>query len=172
MMDKGKRQNLLKEIGVERLENELSISEWERISKSGKLLEGFIREFQEKLHWDTLSIYQKMSENFIREFIHKIDWFFISEYQQLSESFIREYSDKVDWYSISETHIFSDGFMEEFKENISWKKYFKENYVNYSIIKKYIFRTDIKSTEQFKSYHLSEAQKCEINKLLKLKHMF
>jgi hypothetical protein len=171
-LDHKERQNLLEEIGIEKLENELTVANWELISRRKNLSEEFIREFQKKLNLNTLFQYNKLSEDFIREFIHKVDWYIISYYQQLSESFIREFSNKVDWFAISETHYFSDEFIEEFKEKIHWKIFFQENYVKYEIIKRNILRTNIKHIDEFKTFHLNETQIREIDKLLKLKRIF
>jgi hypothetical protein len=171
-MNEKKRQKLLKEIGIEKIENKLRISDWLEISRSGNLSEEFIREFQGKLRWGNLSICQKMSENFIREFSNKVEWKFISNYQQMSESFIREFNNEVDWLIISRKHTLSDEFIEEFKEKIRWKLYLQEKYVKYDIIKKNIFRTNIKNIDEFKTLHLNKKQKRDINKLLKLKQIF
>jgi hypothetical protein len=66
----------------------------------------------------------------------------------------------------------SEEFVEEFKEKIYWVSHFEEVCVDYAIIKKYIFRTDFKSTDEFKTSHLNKKQKHDIDKLLKLKHLF
>ena len=68
---------------------------WNRISKSQKLSESFIREFKDKVNWNRISYKQKLSENFIKEFQDKVDWKYISEYQKFSEDFYKEFKDKI-----------------------------------------------------------------------------
>jgi hypothetical protein len=147
-MVENKRQDLLNENGIEKLEKNIEDSDWVQISKC-KLSREFVREFQEKLYWKTYCDYHRMSEDFIREF-----------------------ENKVNWIHISKTHNLSEDFIIEFKEKINWKLYLQKHSVNYNIIRKFIFSTDIKNTDDFITSHLYETQISEIARLLKLKKIF
>ena len=76
-----------------------------------KLLESFIREFQEKDYWYYVSKYQKLSASFIREFKDKLDWSELSQNPILSEPFIRKFQDKVTWYYVSKYQKLSESFI-------------------------------------------------------------
>jgi hypothetical protein len=136
------------------------------------LSEDFIREFQDKVDWKMVSMHSKLSEDFLREFSEKVEWFFLSYDQILSENFIREFKNRVHWSFISGYQILSDNFIEEFKDRIRWKMYFEEKEASFDIIKKYIFKTDLENITEFKTNHLNDIQIREIDKLLKLKHLF
>ena len=189
------RRNLLRDIGIGKLENEITSNEWENISKSKKLSEEFIREFKEQVNWVRISRYQNLSEDFIREFQDSLFWNIISGTQTLSEEFIREFRYKVDWISISESQkiselfirefkdsvfwndilihqIVSEDFLYEFKNKINWNWYFTFNESNFLIMKRFILKSNHKNIDRVKADHLTIIQKDEIAKLLSLKYMF
>jgi hypothetical protein len=143
------RRKLLEEIGIKTPENKIQPQKWENISIDYTLSEEFIREFQVQLDWQSISSYQKMSEDFIREFVNKVCWYRIPTSQSLSDEFIIEFSDKV-----------------------KWEFYFYYTEGSYPIMKKYISKTNHKKCSEFRTKHLTEKQKEEIERLLKLKNVF
>jgi hypothetical protein len=166
------REDLLKKIGIEEPESELTTKAWLYLSGRKKLSEEFIREFKDKVDWVTISEYQKLSQNFIREFQDKVDWEWVSENQTLDEEFIREFRDKVHWGYISSVYHFTDEFLLEFKNEIWWNLYLSHQEAPFSIIKKFMLKTKIKDISNIKSNHLNQVQKVEIEKLLSFKSLF
>ena len=142
------RQKLLAEKNIVIPENEITPKEWSSISKS------------------------RLTEDFIREFQNQVDWVYISSYQRLSEDFIREFEHKVDWVRISIHQILSDEFILEFRDSMDWDRYLFYQEASFSIIKKFIFKTEYAHIDKIKHSHLSDVQKQEIEKMLALKYMF
>ena len=143
------RRKLLEEIGIETPEYKITPQKWEDICIDYTLSEEFIREFQDQIDWRNVSTYQKMTENFIREFEDKVCWYRVPTSQSLSDRFVIEYNNKVDW---------------EF--------YFYYTEGSFPIMKKYISKTNHKNCSEFKTKHLNQKQKEEIERLLKLKNVF
>ena len=143
------KRNLLKDIGIQTPVREIDSNTWGHISMKIDLSEGFIREFQDHVYWN-----------------------YISSYQKLSEEFIREFEDKIDWDRIPASQILSDEFILEFNGRIDWELYFYYAAGSYPIMKKFISKTSYRSSLEFKSRHLNENQKREINKILELKNIF
>jgi hypothetical protein len=143
------REELLKEIGIEEPESELTTKDWLYLSKR-----------------------KKLSQNFIREFRNKVDWEYVSEYQTLDEEFIREFQDKVHWGYISYVYHLTDEFLLEFKNDIWWSLYLSHQEASFSIMKKFMLKTEIKDISNIKTNHLNQVQKTEIKKLLSFKTLF
>ena len=141
------RQNLLKEMNVFEPENKILSSYWYHLSGNRKLSEKFMREFKDELYWKPISRKQVLSEDFIREFKDYIDWQYASYCQNLSTAFLIE-----------------------FKKEIHWNDYFYELEIEFEFMKQYILKSNFTDIYQFKSNHLNDAQKQEIQKLLNLKY--
>ena len=95
--------------------------DWDEISRTPGLSEGFIRGNSDKVNWTLISYYQVLSEDFINEFSHKVYWDYISEFQKLSEEFIRENSENLFWWPISGRQKLSEEFIREFKYKVNWQ---------------------------------------------------
>jgi hypothetical protein len=189
------RQQLLNDIGITKPENELRVGEWVSISQNKKLTEEFIRNFNVNLCWRSICRHQTLSESFIEEFCNEVYWLTISQFQTLSEDFIRnhqndvgwgniseeqklseefieEFQDKVYWKGISSFQTLSDRFLIDFKNKIDWNIYFYYHQASFSIIKKFITKTSYLNINELNHSTLNDAQKSEINKMLKLKYSF
>ena len=166
------RQTLLQNAGIYILENELTIRDWVEISSSKNLSDDFIMEFQDQLQWFVVSQNQNLSEEFIRKYKDKVAWDYISYHQKLSENFIREFQDRVEWYSITKVQHLSDNFIIEFREKINFELYFIYQEASFLIMKKFILKTSHRNTKEFKTSHLTDIQRKEIEKILSLKYTF
>lgn len=97
----------------------------ERISRSEKLSEDFMRKYEKHLYWEELCKYQDMSEKFIEEFINKIYARPLLDRGLINENFIRRYADTINWKTVSNSRAdLSIGFLREFKDKIDWQRYF------------------------------------------------
>jgi hypothetical protein len=168
------RRKLYHQIGYKDIisEDELSVQDWDGICEYKKLSEEFIREFEDKIDWVIVSRNQTLSEGFIRDFKNDVFWHYVSGCQILSEDFIREFEDKLTWRYISEYQNLSENFIVEFQNNIDWHVYFKRQRASFQIIKKFIVKTSYNDTNQFTTSHLTNKEKEEIEKLLKLRNLF
>ena len=167
-----KRKNLLKEIGYNKSLIEISVKEWVKISKNIKLSEEFIIEFELYLIWDHVTLYQELTERVISECKDLIEWDILCERKVLSEEFIEKNSNELTWGMISGYQKMSDEFLIKHKDKINWIWYFTDRQASYEITKKFITKTNSRSTDHFNSSGLTQIQKNEINKMLELKHMF
>ena len=190
-----KRQNLLRQIGVIKTEDQLSLNDWEKISVEKSLSEEFIGVFKDKVNWLSISLFQNLSEQFISDFEDFVIWKYISNGQMLSEDFIREHQNilnwsyitekqklsneflhefqhRIDWEWISQFFKLTDDFLCEFEHKIDWDIYFHYQEANFQIIKKFIFRTRFRNIKSFKISHLNDNQKNDIENKLKLKYIF
>ena len=166
------RQNLIEQLGIKKMEKELTNFDWLDISRFCKLSEDFIREFNNEVKWNYISLKQVLSEDFIREFIDEIKWYAISKHQILSENFISEFANQVDWWAISRYQKLSNEFLNRFKNDISWADYFYYHESDISIMKSHILKSGYRNINEFKTYHLNENEIKEIERLLTLQYMF
>jgi hypothetical protein len=166
------RKKLFKEFGIIKEESSLTKEDWDIISTRNRLSEEFIREFRNSINWSQISFHQVISEDFICEFQDEVDWMEISFSQVLSEDFIKKFSGKVNWTEISSHQIMSSDFIFKNSNKINFAVYFNYQKANFDIIKKYIHKTTHKDIQDFKSKHLTEVQKQEIQKILDLKYLF
>ena len=124
---------------------DLTLVNWNWISRYQKLSESFIEKHSAKVNWDYISEYQKLSESFIEKHSAKVDWNYISVYQNLSESFIEKHSKKVNWYCISKYQKLSESFIEKHSENVNWNLISLYQKLSESFIEKYKDRLSISS---------------------------
>ena len=167
-----KRENLLKEVGINIPLENMTEKAWMRISKYEDLTEEFIIEFKMFLFWSNITLYSKLTNKILLECQHFIDWDILSESKDLSEEFIEEYADKLTWQLLSVFQKMSDEFLIKHKDKMIWVWYFKHQVASYPIVKKFITRTHFENVDQFNATGLTEIQKIEIDRLLKLKYMF
>ena len=99
-------------------------------------------------------------------------WPTISASSRLNEVFICEFANKLDWLVVSRCQPMSNGLIHKFKDRIDWRVYFTYNMADFSIMKQFVFKSNLCSIEQLKTSHLSDVEKQEIQRLLELKFMF
>ena len=165
------RKELLGEIGL--TIGQLMVIDWEEIAEDFALSEEFMREFQEELPWDILSSEQTLSESFIEEFGHKVYWDKISRYQKLSEAFIQKYLWELDKIAIFSYQELSIPFIEKYKTNALLDQMLQYNpYLTVPIILRYASELSYIPLSAINTEHLSDKQREDLHKALKLKKMF
>src|SRR5436190_19854332 len=100
---------------------ELTIDDWNDISRKYELSIDMMRMFQNKINWRYIAEYQNLSISFIREFIeYQLGPYMevICKYQYLDEDFIRNYKNKVDWDLILKHQHLSMGFILDHAQEI------------------------------------------------------
>lgn len=96
--------------------------DWDDISQSEKLSEGFMEKYQDQINWDKISEYQDLSEDFMDKFQNKINWTKIVERQRLSEEFMEKHQTQIDWDKASEYQYMSQEFINKHQDQVNWDK--------------------------------------------------
>jgi hypothetical protein len=143
------RNDLLKRVGIEKLESELGVFDWIYISKEINLSDDFIVAFKENLNWTSISIHRKLSEDFIRKYQHLLNWHIISRDQKLSDDFLIEFEDK-----------------------IVWPYYFLNDKPSFLILKKYILKVNNECSASVPLEHLNDFEQQEVKRIINLKQLF
>jgi hypothetical protein len=101
-----------------------------------------------------------------------LSWYNISLSKNLTEELIREFADKLHWDAILLHFPLSVELTYEFNQHINWETYFLLISADFSIMKQFILKTSFRSINGFKTSHLTDSQKQDIQKLFDLKYMF
>jgi hypothetical protein len=100
------------------------------------------------------------------------NWRFVFLTGILSVEFFLEFEEYLNWEIISKNNKISEEVLHKFNDKINWDTYFVECAASFSLIKKYITKTDFKTINDFYTAHLNSYQKQEIQKVLDFKNLF
>jgi hypothetical protein len=162
----------LREFMNKRGRKRLTSAFWTLISYEENLSEDFIRKYSRHLNWNFISMKQKLSEDFIREFKNEIDWINISAEQVLSENFVEEFQNEVSWIYISRSQKLSDEFIFKFNDKIDFYVFLRMNNPSYSVIKKYLGKSNINELGYINTRNLTNQEYKQIEKIWKLNKLF
>jgi predicted methyltransferase len=96
----------------------------------------------------------------------------LSKNKKLTEKIIREFYTKLNWEQLSKSNRLSDDLIRDFHHKINWNEYFYHHSASFSVMKKYISRTNYTNTIFFRVSHLEPIQREKIQEILNLKYLF
>jgi hypothetical protein len=106
------------------------------------------------------------------ENINSSNWVTISTLPNLKEAFIREFADNLDWFYICNYIKLSDELLIELNDYILWNIYLENFSVNFNVLKKFILKTKIRSTNEIRTTLLTNIEIQEIQRLLDFRNLF